>query len=561
MQERQVPVYEALAHDIKRFGATQVFGLMSDDTALFAATLDAMGVAMRGARHENEGVAMADGYSSATGKVAIAVVGRGPALANALHGTMFSSRSGARVLLIVGDSANRPTDPNAFGPEQKAFAASAVLQAAGLRTYVASTAVAARRVLREALTAAHGGLAVLLLPVNVQRELVDLAGTDPGPVAVPAVDHGAGRPGALDAARALLSRARRPLIIGGLGAFQAGATEAIVALADRLGAALATTLKAQDMFRGHPFNCGIIGSFSHAAGRRLMEQADCILVFGASLNQRTTSFGHALPPDAPIIHVDVVRSGPNRWFPADVAITGDARAVAQALCESLPARDAAEMPLRSAQAAAVLSGFDPASAFEAAHTQRTVDPRSLAIALDKLLPAQRNVVWDAGNFFQVVPYVSVPGPSHVKHSVDFGSIGLGFGTALGFAVGAPDVPTVLFIGDGGLLMTLGELETTVREDIPLVIVLMNDCAYGAELHCLKEQDMPVSTSKFPDIDFAPIAEAFGFSCATIRSMKDLEAVAPLLARPEGPVFLDCKINGAIAAPFVLENVEQEKKRR
>jgi acetolactate synthase I/II/III large subunit len=190
-----------------------------------------------------------------------------------------------------------------------------------------------------------------------------------------------------------------------------------------------------------------------------------------------------------------------------------------------------------------------------------VDPRSLAIAIDSLLPAKRNVVWDAGNFFQVVPLVCVPDPSRVKHSVDFGSIGLGFGTALGFAIGAPDAPTVLFVGDGGLLMTLGELETTVREDIPLIIVLMNDCAYGAELHCLKEQGMPIATSKFPDIDFAPIAEAFGFSCATIRSMKDLQDVAPMLAKSEGPILLDCKINGAIAAPFVLENIEQEKKRR
>ena len=64
------------------------------------------------------------------------------------------------------------------------------------------------------------------------------------------------------------------------------------------GAALATTLKAKDLFRGHPFDVGIIGSFSHSAGRRLMDEADCIVVFGASLNQRTTSAGAALPAAA-----------------------------------------------------------------------------------------------------------------------------------------------------------------------------------------------------------------------------------------------------------------------
>ncbi len=111
---------------------------------------------------------------------------------------------------------------------------------------------------------------------------------------------------------------------------------------------------------------------------------------------------------------------------------------------------------------------------------------------------------------------------------------------------------MLFLGDGGLLMTLGELETVVREDIPLVMVAMNDCAYGAELHYLKQLDMPVAMSVFPDVDFAPVAQAFGFEAATIRTMADLEKMAAVLANPQGPVFLDCKINAAIAAPFKSE---------
>ena len=107
-------------------------------------------------------------------------------------------------------------------------------------------------------------------------------------------------------------------------------------------------------------------------------------------------------------------------------------------------------------------------------------------------------------------------------------------------------------------MTMGELETVAREEIPLVIVLMNDCAYGAELHFLKLRNMPVSTSQFPDIDYAPIAQAFGFEAATIRTLDDLQEVAPLLKKPGStPVFLDCKINGAVAAPFLMEGLAQE----
>jgi len=101
-------------------------------------------------------------------------------------------------------------------------------------------------------------------------------------------------------------------------------------------------------------------------------------------------------------------------------------------------------------------------------------------------------------------------------------------------------------------MTMSELETVVREDLPLIIVVMNDCAYGAELHFLKMHQRPVGTSVFPDVDFAPIAEGFAFEAFTIRTMDDLEQAAPSIRSPEGPILLDCKINADIAGSFMSE---------
>ena len=146
----------------------------------------------------------------------------------------------------------------------------------------------------------------------------------------------------------------------------------------------------------------------------------------------------------------------------------------------------------------------------------------------------------------------MPGPGHFKFTSNFASIGLGFGTALGVAAARPDSTTVLMVGDGGFLMTLGELETVVREELPLVIVVLNDCAYGAELHFLKMHQLPVTTSVFPDVDFAPIAAAFSFEAVTIRTMEDLYNIEDLLKSPQGPILLDCKINADIAAPFMGE---------
>ena len=559
MQTATVPAYEALAHDIKGLGTETVFGLMSDDTALLVTTLDAMGVRFVAARHENNAIAMAEGYAAATGRLGIAILGRGPASANAMHGAVYAQRSGSRVLLVFGDASLAAGAANGVGPDTKAFNTAGVLQAAGIRTFVPTDSRTARQTLASAVAATRSGAVALLLPMNVQFGPVEFDGAAAAP-ATGGAPPGKPRKAALQAAAALLKSSRKPLFVAGLGAHRAGAREVLIRLAEKVGAGLATTLKAKDMFHGHPFDAGIVGSFSHAGGRRLIEQADCVVVFGAGLNQRTTSFGTSLPAEVPLIQVDSVRTNIGRWFHADVAVVADARQAAEQLFELLPERAAEEKPLHSAEMRRWLADFDLASEFQPAHTPRTVDPRSLALELSRLLPGNRNAVYDSGNFLQVLPYVSVPGPDHIKSASDFSSIGMGFGTALGYAVGTPDRPTVLFIGDGALLMTLGELETVVREDIPLVIVVMNDCAYGAELHYLKMRNMPVTKSVFPDIDYAPVAQALGFQVATVRTLDELRALAPMLAKPEGPILLDCKITASVVAPFLLETVEHERRK-
>jgi thiamine pyrophosphate-dependent acetolactate synthase large subunit-like protein len=551
------PTYQVLVDDIKALGVEQVFGLMSDDTAVFATALDSAGIRFYGARHENNAIAMAEGYAYRSGGLGVAVIGRGPATANGMHAATYASRTGSRVLIIYGDAAVSTGAVNGIGPDYKGFNATGVLGAAGIRTFVATSPNTARGALADAAAAAmQGGAAALLLPVNVQLADMDTAKAGPPAEARRAPSPAAPRPEAIEAAVAVVRQARKPLIVAGLGAHRAGAKAALEQLADRIGALLVTSARGKDLFRGHPCNLGIVGSFSHSAARRMIAEADCVLAFGAGLNLLTMSFGHSLPK-VPLVQIDTNRGHIGRWHPADVAVVGDARLAAEALLQALPTGSNTERPFRSDETLRFLGEFDIARDFQPANTPRTIDPRSLGVALEKLLPANRNLVYDAGNFLGIVPYMSVPGPGHFKMTSDFASIGLGFGTALGVAKAKPDETTILVIGDGGFLMTMGELETVVREDLPLVVVLMNDCAYGAELHFLKMRDLPVAKSVFPDVDYAPIAEAFGFQAATIRTLDDLKKLAPLLAKPDGPVFLDCKLNAAVAAPFMSEFHEFE----
>ena len=549
------PLYQVLAEDITAMGVEAVFGLMSDDTALLVTALDTAGARFYGARHENSAIAMADGYAYASGRLGVALIGRGPALANGLHAAIYASRTRSPVLLIYGEAATI-SQPNGFGPDYKAIDGLGVLSAAGLRTFLATSPHSVRAVLADAAAAAMSGTAVSLhLPTNVQLAEIERP-TQPLRIRQIERKSATAKPQSIAAAVAVLANASRPLIVAGLGAHRAGAAKAIETLADEIGALLLTTARGKDLFRGNPNNLGILGSFSHSIARRMAEQADCVLVFGASLNFLTTSFGTSLP-QVPLIQIDWVRTNIGRWFAADVGLVGDARMVAEQLVEALPQRSASAKPFHSETTRDLIRSFDPARDFQAANTARTLDPRALALELDKVLPADRNIVVDGGNFLGVVPYLSVPDPGCFKMISDFASIGLGFGAALGVAKARPGKTTVLVIGDGAFLMTMGELETVVREELPIVIVLMNDCAYGAELHFLRLRQQPVAKSTFPDVDFAPVTETFGFEAATIRTFADLHSVAAKLRKPEGPIFLDCKINADIAAPFMSEFAQFE----
>lgn len=548
---RTIQAHQGVAEDLKSLGVDTVFGLMSDDTAVFCIALDSLGIVFHGARHENQAIAMADGYAFATGHLGVAIIGRGPATANGLHAATFASRTGSKLLIIYGEQAQPTGAPNPIGPDYKGFNAVGVLQSAGLRTFVATSGAAARSALADAIAFAEtGNTAAFLLPTNVQHQEIE---ADPNPIsiAMPARKPVAPRPQSIAAAVDLLRGASKPIIVAGRGAHLAGAKEAIEALAERTGALLVTTAKGKDMFRGNPYNLGILGSFSHSMARRMVDQADCAIVFGAGLNFLTMSFGQSLPP-VPLIQVDASRASIGRYTSADVAIVGDAKLAAEGILAALPPGSNAEKPFRSEATKAALAAYDIGKDFQPVNTARTVDMRSVGAALNALMPEQKNVVYDAGNFLGVLPYISVPGPGHFKMTSEFASIGLGIGSAMGVAKGRPDIPTFLIIGDGGFLMTLGELETVVREDIPLVIVVMNDCAYGAELHFLRMRNLPEQKSVFPDVDFAPVAAAFGFEARTIRTLQDLQDAAPLLRKPDGPVLLDVKLNADIAAPFMSE---------
>ena len=149
-------------------------------------------------------------------------------------------------------------------------------------------------------------------------------------------------------------------------------------------------------------------------------------------------------------------------------------------------------------------------------TSERIDPRVLSIALDDLLPRERVVAIDSGNFMGYPSmYLAVPDEFGFCMTQAFQSIGLGLATAIGAALAQPDRLPVAALGDGGALMSASELETVVRLGLPMVVVVYNDDAYGAEVHHFGPHGHDLRTVVFPDTDIAAIARGFGFEAVTV----------------------------------------------
>ncbi|MDQ4119129.1 MAG: thiamine pyrophosphate-dependent enzyme, partial [Actinomycetota bacterium] len=181
-----------------------------------------------------------------------------------------------------------------------------------------------------------------------------------------------------------------------------------------------------------------------------------------------------------------------------------------------------------------------------------IDPRVLSAALDGMLPAERTLAVDSGNFMGYpAGYLAVPDVAGFCFTQAFQSIGLGLATAIGAALARPDRLPVAALGDGGALMGASELETVVRLGLPMVVVVYDDAAYGAEYHHFSDADH--ATVRFPDTDLAAVARGYGCDAAVVRSTADLDALADWPAGPrDRPLLLDAKVTADEPSRWLAE---------
>jgi acetolactate synthase I/II/III large subunit len=239
----------------------------------------------------------------------------------------------------------------------------------------------------------------------------------------------------------------------------------------------------------------------------------------------------------------------------DIAVSGDLIAVADGCASRLARRGPPAAGWRTPELRARIAaeGRWRDVPYDEQSTGDRIDPRTLTIALDDRLPAERTVVIDSGNFMGYPSmFLTVPDAAGFCFTQAYQSIGLGLASAVGAAVARPDRLTVAALGDGGFLMSVAELTTVVRLGLPLLIVVYDDAAYGAEVHHFGPHGHDLGIVRFPDTDIAALARGFGADAITVRSVSDLAPVADWLARRERPLVVDAKVNPDVCAEWLEE---------
>lgn len=525
-------VADAVGHTLVQLGIKQVFGVVGSGNFFVTNAMIEAGATYIAARHEHGSAMMADAYSRITDEVSAVSLHQGCGLTNAMTAITEAAKSRTPLVVLTGDTP--PTAKNSnFWIEQEQAVRALGAEVERLHTPQTAAADAARAYHR---ARAERRTVVLNMPLDVQDAEVEWAPAD-----VPTFPEVAG-PGpseaAVDGLAAYLQDAERPIIVGGRGARHARSE--LEALADVSGALLATSAVARGLFHGNPWNLDVMGGFASPEAADLIMGADLIVAFGASLNRWTARNGD-LVQNATVVQVDVEPQALGKHRRVDHGLVGDTAHTASAVARRLSTRTGYRTGEVRERIAKAVSWQDVP--FEDTSTDELLDPRTATIALDTLLPAERVVVPDAGNFCGYpAMFLSVPDVRGFCLPLAFQSIGLGLGAAVGAAVASPERIVVAGIGDGGFMMSLVELDTAVRLRLPILVVVYNDSAYGAEVHHFRDDTENFDTVVFPDTDIAAIARGFGCPAITVRAVDDLAPVAEWASgRPSGPMLIDVKM--------------------
>jgi thiamine pyrophosphate-dependent acetolactate synthase large subunit-like protein len=537
-------VYDVLAKAFTQEGVGTCFALLGDANMNWAARLLEQGCRMVYVRHEHCALAAAMAYARKTREVGVATVTCGPGVTQVITALPAAVRAHLPLVVFAGEA---PLKSGWYNQEIDQAPLITATGAAYHRLHMPERMPVA---IRDAFLQARRERrpVVIGVPFDLQNRPWDGPADLPKPSRdlLPRPSPMPAHPDDLAKAAQLVAGAERVVVLAGLGAVEAGAGPACRALAAKTGGLLATTLPARGLFHDDPFCIGISGSFTPEVGLEYLKEADLVVAVGCSLAFHAGGGGQ-LWPKAKMLQIDIDPVAVSQG--QEVArhhLRADARLGVEALTAALPPRDRTWRT--GAMAARIRDSKPDSHVFEI--EPGLLDPRDVVEALESALPRDWEMVNSSGHcswFFAQMP--SRPQEKFLTIR-EFGAIGNGISFAMGVAAARPDRPVVLFDGDGSLLMHVQELETIRRHRLNILIVVLNDGAYGSEVHKLRSEGLPEDGSVFGYCDLAGVARGFGLQGRTFRSLDGLPKLVAEFAAGGGAAVWDFHVSDKVVSPTI-----------
>ena len=572
----QMTSQEAFVEALRIQGVKVAFGIVG---SAFMPSLDVFeraGVRFVDVAHEQGAAHMADGYTRASGEMAVCIAQNGPGITNFVTAVAAAYWNHTPMLVITPETATKTQGLGGFQETRQLPYFEEITCHQETLAHASRTVETLNRCFQRARQ--HSAPVQLNIPRDMFCQVIDVELPEP---ILPG--RQLGDEAATEAAAKLLAGAKFPVIVAGAGVVLSDAVDECRQLAEQLGAPVANSYLHNDSFpASHPLAVGPLGYQGWESAMMLVKKADVILALGTRLNPFSTLPQHDIEywtGDAKIIQVDANPDMLGLAKPIDIAICGDARAVARQLLHALEGHSCGaageerkgEIATRKSAWLQKLAGWDhedddPGSTWNARASAAEPDkmaPRQVLRAIQDGLPADVMVSTDIGNICAMAnSYLPFEKPRSFLAPGMFGNCGYAFPSIMGAKLAQPGRPAVALVGDGAFGISLNELPTCQRMNIPVTIVVFRNGQWGAEKKndILWYDERFVGTELGDDFSFAAVAEAFGLKGIRVTGMEELtRAISQSCeAQAQGiTTLVEVVVNKELGAPFRRDAMQDQ----
>lgn len=539
---------------LEKAEVSHTFGFPSEQMEPYYASLDKAKYSHILCRSEAGAAIMADGYARTSFKAGICDGVGGCGATNLSIGMIEAFGASSPLIVMTGDNSREIRGKEIIQGANNIE----ILKEFTKNSYDPETAKRAIEALKNAIretttgipSPVHVNLTNDILNKEIEIDIGDIQ-TTKYPKARPEPNEES-----VDKTVKILSEAEKPVIISGEGSLRSQAWDSVKKLAEKTHTPVVTSMNGKGIIpETNPHSAGVVGKWGCCqTANDVVEESDAILAIGNKLGQLTTAGWSNIPEEATIIHVNMDSEWLGKNYDVDLPILADIKATIENVVEKIDESDFTDRENRIKEVAeSKLEWFETCS-HDLESDSVPIEPERVINEIYNVTPddsilvsSTSNSGWFTSAFYRVreagVKYIQARGSDGINYCLP---------QALGAQVANPDTTVVAVSGDGGFGYHISELETAVREELPITVALLNNQALmSSKLSQWVNWDTSVSTDFSPGVDYAQIAEGFGCEAEIIEKPENLESALKNAINSKIPTLLDIRVNPDAIPPVLL----------